>query len=935
MNPHRASFSRQPLAQLAVAFSVGIGFSNYFPTRLLPLLIAGGVCTAAALVAVLNRKLLLASVALLLATSVAGAALAVQERRGDRSEVWGQFTGRHVTLTGVLQAPPEVGRNQMYLTLSVERLDVDGSSQKVSGVVSLFVAVKNELESSGLELRYGARIRVAAKLNRGDEFRNPGVSPLSEYLERKGYDATGVVKSAAAIERLEDAGGWSAYVLGRVLGSLYSWRERLQREIDARFASETAGVLDAALLGNRYNLSRETSERFREGGTFHVLVISGLHISFIGGLVFLVMKRLSRRRWLQVVASAICVWSYSLAVGAEASVVRAAIMFTFAGLALVLFRESSSLNALGAATLVLLIRSPASIFDPSFQLTFLSVLAIVAIAWPLLQTFGAIGAWYPSRETPRPPDCSRELRWFCEVLFWRERKWAKEIARSPYRYRLFKTPLAAVLERCRVQACLRYVFAAVVVSASVQLVLLPLLIVYFHRLSLASLILNIAVSVLLATLSAVALLALLLSQVSSGLAAPFIHSADAINWLMVHSVDPFAHFNLASIRVPEYSGWSALVYVLYFVPLLAFVLTKKRLRLAIFAQLLLVLVVIFHPLSAGNDGKLRVDFLDVGQGDAAVITMPDGRTLLVDGGGRPEAADQSGLKTDRHGRTNAEPRSGVRTDGRSVGEAVVSEYLWWRGLDTVDYVLATHADADHIDGLNDVLRNFSVDAAFVARSPQLDPEYAKFAQTLSTTHTPQTMLQAGDVIRFGNVTVEVLWPPATTDPNAPSRNNDSIVLRLTYGQRKLLFTGDIEKSAERALVSSANALRSPFQGYSLGFVVPEQRSLPRVDAAANNLTADVVKVPHHGSKTSSTALFVTATHAQTAIISVGQYSMFGHPHREVVERWQASGAQVFTTGKCGTITLTTDGTDLTVTGMQTVTGRQSRTSGGSPCPLAH
>jgi competence protein ComEC len=428
------------------------------------------------------------------------------------------------------------------------------------------------------------------------------------------------------------------------------------------------------------------------------------------------------------------------------------------------------------------------------------------------------------------------------------------------------------------------VFGAVVVSGSVQLVLLPLLIVYFHRLSLASLILNIVVSVLLAVLTAVALLALLLGQLSLTLAAPFIALADAINWLMVHSVDPFKHFNLASIRVPEYSGWSALVYAVYFVPLLTLAVKKKPLHLAVLAQLLLVLVVILHPLSNRNDGKLRIDFLDVGQGDAAVITMPDGRALLVDGGGRPVAADKGGMKTDR----------------RSIGEAVVSEYLWWRGMDTVDYVFATHADADHIDGLNDVVRNFIVAAALVGRSPADDPEYVKFAKTLSATRTPAAKLQAGDALRLGDVTIDVLWPPATTTPNAPSRNNDSVVLHITYGDRSFLFTGDIEKSAERALV-----------------------------AARTDLKADVVKVPHHGSKTSSTPPFVTATHAQTAIISVGQHSMFGHPHREVVERWQASGAQVLTTGKCGTITVTTDGTDLTVTGMQ------SRTSGESPCPLAH
>jgi competence protein ComEC len=873
MNPHRASLSRHPLAEIAVAFAAGVCAANYFPTRFL--WIAGAVCTAVVVIAAVKQRLALAGVVLLVGIGVAGATLANQETRDRSGGEVKEFAGRQLVVTGVLVGPPEFGRDRLYLTLGVERLDVDGSSRVSSGVVSLMAPFReagSEQGFRGLDLRYGARVRVVTTFSRDDNYRNPGVSPLSEYLERRGYEAAGIVKSQASITRLEDV--W----VFPPLAWLYSWRETVQREIDTKFSSETAGVLDAALLGNRYNLSRETAERFREGGTFHVLVISGMHISVIGGIVFLLVRRLTRRRMLQFVVPAAVVWAYSLAVGAEASVVRAALMFTFAGLGPVLFRQATSLNGLGAAALVLLVRSPKELFDPSFQLTFVSVLAILVVAWPLLQLCSAIGAWSPTRETPAPPVCSRGLRWVCELLFWSERKWKKEMARSPYRYRLFKTPLAARLERYRVQALLRYLFAAVIVSGAVQLLLLPLMIVYFHRLSPASLLLNIVVGALLAALSVVALIALLLAQLSAALAAPFLSLANLINFLMTHSVDPFARYNLASIHLPEYAGWSSLVYLLYFVPLLILATARpKRCVPLIAAQVLLVAIVIVHPFSAVPDGKLRVDFLDVGQGDAALVTLPDGRTLLVDAGGN----------TDRHG---------SNTDRRSIGEAVVSEYLWWRGLDAIDYVLATHADADHIDGLNDVLRNFTVDAAIVARAPANDPEYAKFAQTLSTTNTHVATVQAWDLIRFGDVQIEVLWPPAATHANEPSRNNDSIVLRITFGRRSLLLTGDIEKSGESALV-----------------------------AAGKELKADVVKVPHHGSRTSSTAPFVAATKANVAIVSVGQYSMFGHPHPDVVERWQANGAHVFTTGKCGTITVTTDGTDLTVTGMQT------RTSQESPC----
>src|SRR6185503_8863426 len=114
----------------------------------------------------------------------------------------------------------------------------------------------------------------------------------------------------------------------------------------------------------------------------------------------------------------------------------------------------------------------------------------------------------------------------------------------------------------------------------------------------------------------------------------------------------------------------------------------------------------------------------------------------------------------------------VERETRSIGESVVSEYLWWRGLDRVDYVLATHADADHIDGLNDVVRNFAVNAALVGRTPANDPEFSKFLQSL--THTYLQTVHAGDVIRFGEVELHVLWPP----PGEDSSNDDSVVLRL-------------------------------------------------------------------------------------------------------------------------------------------------------------
>jgi competence protein ComEC len=283
-------------------------------------------------------------------------------------------------------------------------------------------------------------------------------------------------------------------------------------------------------------------------------------------------------------------------------------------------------------------------------------------------------------------------------------------------------------------------------------------------------------------------------------------------------------------------------------------------------------VIIFHPFSAPAPiGLLRVEFLDVGQGDSAFITFPNGETMLVDGGGSVNFAAES----------DDEPEP-FEPDQPRIGEMVVSEFLWEKGYAKVDRLVVSHDDADHSQGLADVVRNFSVGEIWTGTPAPEGLEMKDLVQAANRYAIPIKQVGRGAIFEISGAKIEVLWP-ITSAAKSGSDNNSSLVLRLVYGESEFLFTGDIEKETEAELT-----------------------------AIGTNLNADVVKVPHHGSRTSSTESLVKAVSPRLAIIPVGRRSMFGHPHPEVVGRWRSFNADVRSTGENGTLTIETDGKEMNV-----------------------
>ncbi|MGQ0541277.1 MAG: ComEC/Rec2 family competence protein [Blastocatellia bacterium] len=886
---HPTAFSMYPMVTLAAAFAAGIVAAQFADVDW-KLFLTAGACLGLVAVA-FSRKAFAAIFVFAAFFCVGGFCYQIETESVSAHRLKRMFddgrveSGEPAEIEGEILGAPEPAHEGLFITLRAEKIIYRGTEQKASGSIRLFAPfydLETTAEFDKLGLRSGARVRVACRPEREERYQNPGVLSHTQLLDIKYTDATATLKSPLLVEVLQRDSSF------RPLGFIYDLRRDTIEWFRASFETTAAGVLIAANLGDKYFLDKGTADIFREGGTFHILVISGLHVTSIGGLLLLVVRLFTRNRKLQFVVTVSLLWIFTLAVGAEAPVTRASIMFTIFTFSYLVFRTGTLLNAFGFTALILLALRPSELFNPSFQLTFLSVGAIVVMAFPLIEKLRSIGRWTPSADQPFPANVPRWSQRICETIYWREEAWKVEQGRQIWTAGLFKSPYWNLMDRLGLRRAVSFVFEGIVVSVIVAVWMLPLNVFYFHRVSLASFFLIIWAGVLLATASISAFFAFLVSRISDILAAPFIVVAELCSRLLIWGSSLAVEGGWASFRLPIYSGPMRSLYFIYFIPVIVlgavvflwdpFRMTRQKLSRHFLlgssaAVFIIGAIILFHPGSTPSaHGKLRVDFLDVGQGDSALVTFPNGETMLVDGGGRI-----------RYGKNDDDKSEVFEPDIPSIGEFVVSEYLWERGYSRVDSIVATHADADHIQGLGDILRNFTVGKIYSGGLGGDDADADDFLTAAKISCLPIETLRKGDVIEIGGARVEVLHPNAEAVSGRYTENDRSVVLRIVYGETSILLTGDIEKAAEAILTD-----------------------------AKSDLKASIVKVPHHGSRTSSTQQFVDAVNARYAIISVGKRSMFGHPNKEVIERWRNVGADVMLTGEKGTISISSDGERLEI-----------------------
>jgi competence protein ComEC len=869
---------KRPALWMAAFFAIGIGMTlvstraSAVPSRpfIAMLFIAALLSIAAGLVLYWRNHLVSALVVGFLAWMFLGAASAVMEHAAVGPDLVTTLAGQgRLDLSsphrwiGRLHDDPLRLPWGTRLQIDLESVESAGTWLPVHGGLRLNSYLDEKNYSPLPWVRAGDRVETLAAAREFRNFQAPGAFDLCGYLARQGVDLTGTLRAPELLTPLPSS---SPLLFSRVA----RWRGDLLARTDALFAGrpQAAAIVRAMVLGDRSFVDSDLALPFQQTGAYHVLVVAGLHVGIFLAFIYWITRLLRLRLWARTFVAIAALATYTAIIQDRTPVLRAALMATIFLAARPIFRRVHLLQTVSLAALALLLCKPSLLTDASFQLSFLAATVVAAIAVPWLER--TIEPWLFGLRDLR--DATRDATFAPPIVQFRLdlRSAANWLAA---RFPASTQNAAFALVGLPIRFGLR-LWELFVISLALQIGMLPLMASYFHRLTLAAPLSNIPAVLLTGLIVPLAFITLAFSSVSMRLAAQAAWIVSRLVSGLLASVHYFAAWPRAAWRIPDPPMWVIGAFLLL-LTLLAIALEIRRAhetwqtRTAVcataFGVCTLAVLIAASPFAPVRQrGDLEVTTLDVGQGDSLFVIFPGGQTMLVDGGGLA-----------------GEERVGGYHTGFDVGEEVVSPYLWQRRVKHLDVVMLTHAHHDHMDGLHAILRNFPVRELWVGRDAKTPP-YQELLAEARASHTRIIHRRQGDSFQWTGIDGQILWPP-DNDPVEKPSNNDSLVLRLTDGTTHLLLSGDVERQAENAIVSDGEPLH-----------------------------ADFLKVPHHGSKTSSTPGFLQAVSPTFAAISVGADNNFGQPNQGTLDRLKDMGIRYWTTADAGAITALSDGRSVSL-----------------------
>lgn len=692
---------------------------------------------------------------------------------------------------GIIVDVPETSDSNLRLTIN----DVYINGKSIDGKVRLFLPEEAYKDKNYLLPAYGDTVIASALLREPAPLHNPGV--YSYDIKREGIIAAGDVKSLKVTEKGRGFLSW-----------IYRERMRLGGIIDRSLSEENASFQKAIILGFQRGIGQDMRDAFSATGLAHLLSISGTHFGMLAFIIFKLTKALVRslpvkfltRASLYITPTQAAVILtlpvlafYAVMSGLSTPTIRSFIMIFIYMLALFLGREGEWLNSLSIAAVIILLWNPGALFELSFQLSFMAVLSL--------------GYVIENRKHEQP------------VLPELENKDEKRLITKAVAQ--IKTGLlmatAAVLGTAPI-ACL--VFKQFpILSPLTNLIVTPL------------------VCFIILPLGFFTGFAALFLNISS---MPLSPLTDAATHISLRLIKVFSDIPYSSFHIPDPSLATIALYYLA----LIFIFTNRT-KWRFLPLLLVICIYIFRPYISHDNFK--VTFLDVGQGDAALVELPDEKVMLIDAG--PEKSES--------------------------GRRVIAPYLWSKGIRSVDYLVSTHPHPDHFGGFPYIMDNFKIGEIWL--NGEVSPESEIFFDKVKKSKIHYEVKMRGDILEADKYKVQVLHPydeffADSERGDFSNYNSGSLVIKVESDSASVLFTGDIEEEAEESLIPLATWLKS-----------------------------DIFKVPHHGGRTSSSERFLEAVSPQAAVISVGRYNSYSHPNPMTLEIYKAAGARIYRTDIDGAV----------------------------------
>ena len=747
----------------------------------------------------------------------------------------------------VITEPTDMEYKYRY-TIRVESIKLNGNEIDI-GNIKLYLDVK--IKDTKYMPKFGDKILIKGEIKIPDSSRNYKGFNYREYLKTKKIFGTVESSSLAILEK--ECLNYIEKLVNNVQNSM---KKNLNKILDEEESSLCIGIL----IGDRTNISEEIENDFKQSNLTHMLAVSGSHIVYIINGLTILLSKTSKK--LSKIIIIIFLLFFIILTGFTSSVLRASFMGILVLISSIIYRKSDTLNNIGISSLIILIINPYIILDVGFILSFAGTLGIVLLSPNINKLINIIINKF-NKKMLKINNKKGKIREKKELNKLTNNKSIKIIIRY----------------------IIKYIFNSFSITLSANILIIPIMAFYFSTFSFTFWISNILAAPIMEMVTILGFIIYFISIIC----IPIAEFLGIFLNLLLNILIKIAKFSSTIPGSSIFIKTPYLISCIFFYTILSYLYNRNKInrlinkiinkksntnkimtkilnhKLKIKIQeihnyilinkkkLVLIILFVFILVNLLNNfvpKSLKIYFIDVGQGDSTLIQTPYGRNILIDGGGSEFGT-------------------------YDIGENILLPYLLDRRINKLDYIVISHFDSDHVKGVFKVIEELEVSNIIISRQGEVSENFKEFQKIVSDKNVNIIIVKKGDYITIDRLSyIEILFPEDKLI-NENILNNNSIVMKFVSGDFDMLFTGDIEKIAEDRLIE--------------------------LYKNTNKLKADILKVAHHGSKTSSTEEFIELVKPEIGLIGVGKNNNFGHPNEEITERLKNNNIQIYRTDECGEI----------------------------------